>query len=310
MFNTTSNPRFLLLVILCAVICSSSQSHKAILPHSAPGVSTSVVSTHVNSPHQESLGLSVAGGNHSLAANDFEIMAKPEGDDGWPHGITYQEATHFDQHNRSLPWDAQPILFGAVAASDSNPASSTTLAKRKWLSHNMDVPFYVNINSEQVGKDDGREADFLLAIRNAAQTWNNVPYSNFNLRYAGLTAATSTGYNGINEVIFMNKGQHERGAVAQIWYKRDLTLVEADIWINDDHDWNASGTFEAHELDLQSFLVHEFGHWLVLGHSGHPDSVMFESLSGGIIKRTLHATDERGISAIYPCPTTYCTLGH
>ncbi|MEM7126392.1 MAG: matrixin family metalloprotease [Chloroflexota bacterium] len=177
---------------------------------------------------------------------------------------------------------------------------------RRWSTPNATVPFYVHVNTEQTGQNDGGQADFLLAICNAAKTWNRVSRANFSLQYQGTTSSTSTGYNGRNEVVFMDKGSGERGAVAQVWYRRDLTIVEADIWINDDYDWNVTGPLTPYELDLQSALLHEFGHWLVLGHLADREAAMYPKLSGGMVKRNLHQADEQGISTIYPCPSGNC----
>lgn len=181
-----------------------------------------------------------------------------------------------------------------------------TSGHRKWKTPSATVPFRVNVNTHQAGLEDGSSVDFLQAIRNAAMTWSRVSGADFALQYAGPTDATNTGYNGTNEIIFARKGVGERGAVAQVWYKRDMTLVEADIWINDDYDWNAAGVLESHELDLESVLLHEFGHWLVLGHLSDVTTVMYPRLSGGTIKRTLHQADVNGISAIYPCGAISC----
>ncbi|MEZ4727420.1 MAG: matrixin family metalloprotease [Caldilineaceae bacterium] len=92
----------------------------------------------------------------------------------------------------------------------------------------------------------------------------------------------------------------ERAAAAQVWYTDDQTIVEADIWINDDYPWSAVATTDAHAVDLQSTLLHEFGHWLVLGHFTDANAVMFPRLTTGTQKRTLQQPDILGISAIYP----------
>ena len=98
----------------------------------------------------------------------------------------------------------------------------------------------------------------------------------------------------------MHKGTQERAAAAQVWYTADQTIIEADIWINEDYAWDATGTPDADEVDLQSALLHEFGHWLILGHSTDASAVMFSRLSTGALKRALQPPDERGIRAIYP----------
>lgn len=127
-----------------------------------------------------------------------------------------------------------------------------------------------------------------------------VSEADFTLQYAGSTDSVQTGYNHVNEVVFVKKGRQECAALAQIWYTRSGVIVEADIWINDDYIWDATGFPDTNELDLQSALLHEFGHWLALGHYNQPAAAMFPKTSMGVLKRILHASDVAGISAVYP----------
>ncbi|MCE7987950.1 MAG: hypothetical protein DYG89_42845 [Caldilinea sp. CFX5] len=172
--------------------------------------------------------------------------------------------------------------------------------KRKWAPPHAGAAFYLHLNTAQTGADDGDRNAFRQAILTAAATWSAVAGADFTLSYAGETNATATGYNGVNEVLFMPKGSQERAAAAQVWYTADQTIVEADIWINEDYAWNATGNPAANEVDLQSALLHEFGHWLILGHSADANTVMFARLHSGALKRELQPPDERGIRAIYP----------
>ena len=174
--------------------------------------------------------------------------------------------------------------------------------QNKWPTPHATASFYLNLNSSHI---DGRRVggsrdDFRDAIIAAANRWSGLANVDFALRYGGPSAATTTGYNGVNEILFMHKGIKERAAAAEVWYRADRTIVEADIWINDDYRWDATGTPAATEVDLQSALVHEFGHWLILAHAAQVESVMFPRLSAGTVKRDLQGIDIAGISAIYP----------
>ncbi|MBV7339057.1 matrixin family metalloprotease [Chloroflexi bacterium TSY] len=171
---------------------------------------------------------------------------------------------------------------------------------RRWVTPETVVPFYINLNTPQADGDNGSINDFRHAILAAATTWSAVTEADFTLRYAGTTNTTQTGYNHVNEVVFVKKGRQERAALAQIWYTRAGVIVEADIWINDDYVWDATGVPDANELDLQSALLHEFGHWLALGHYSQPAAAMFPKTSMGTVKRTLHSSDVAGISTVYP----------
>ena len=82
------------------------------------------------------------------------------------------------------------------------PTSSTSsiqnrafqFKNRQWAVD--EVTYKVNINSAQANGDDGTSEEFLNAIINAAQTWNDVPTANFTLSYGGPTSSTSVGFNG------------------------------------------------------------------------------------------------------------------
>ncbi|HRW07381.1 MAG TPA: hypothetical protein P5121_19890, partial [Caldilineaceae bacterium] len=132
--------------------------------------------------------------------------------------------------------------------------------KRRWATPHAGVNYYININTDQVDEHKvGKESSMLRnAITAAAARWSTVDSADFTLRYGGPTTATSTGYNGVSEVLFMHKGHKERAAAAEVWYTKDLTVVEADIWINDDFRWDASGMPAFNEVDLESALIHEF----------------------------------------------------
>ncbi len=180
------------------------------------------------------------------------------------------------------------------------PALTSQAHVQRWATPHATAKFLINLNTTQVDTAAGDRAAFRAAIISAAQSWSAVESADFALTYGGETGATQTGYNGVNEVLFMAKGATERAAAAQVWYRTDGTIIEADIWINDDYRWNATGQPAVDEVDLQSALLHEFGHWLILGHTAHTDSVMFPRLATGSTKRNLQVEDMAGISAIYP----------
>ena len=169
----------------------------------------------------------------------------------------------------------------------------------QWASPHADATYYINPNSTQF-TSPAAVTQLRNAINAAAGQWSTVTTADFALHDGGATTATATGYNGVNEILFMHKGPTERAAAAEVWYTADLTIVEADIWINDDYRWNVRGQPAADEVDLQSALTHEFGHWLILNHTAQTDSVMYPRLATGVVKRTLGDEDIAGISAIYP----------
>lgn len=199
---------------------------------------------------------------------------------------------------------ATPWRQLAAVTADTLPAPVAIVATptdtRKWATPNATAPFTINLNSAQIGGENGSRAHFRQAIIAAATSWSQVPNADFALTYAGENQATQTGYNGVNEVLFMHKGTQERAAAAQVWFTTEGTIIEADIWINDDYRWNATGALGSDEVDLQSALLHEFGHWLILAHCADSQAVMFAKLTTGTLKRELQPSDILGIRTIYP----------
>ena len=199
----------------------------------------------------------------------------------------------------AMDWD----LLDRLAKASATASHSTST--RRWNAPGTKVGFTVNLNTAQADDSDSATA-FLSAISEAAATWNQTPGADFTLEFAGTTQSTQTGYNHANEIVFMSMGIDNRGALAQVWYNSDFTIVEADIWINDSFDWAADGALADNELDLQSALVHEFGHWLILDHTDDSTSVMYPTLAPGATRRQLAPRDAEGIAAIYPCLQTAC----
>jgi hypothetical protein len=191
----------------------------------------------------------------------------------------------------------------------ASATASHYTATRRWKTPDTTVAFRINVNTLQKGVGNSADA-FLDAIKSAAATWNQTPSADFTLDFAGTTQSTQTGYNHVNEIVFMAKGVDNRGALAQVWYTGDGTIVEADIWINDDFRWVVGDNLPGDEVDLQSALLHEFGHWLILNHSSDSTNVMYPTLAPGATKRQLSRWEVEGISAIYPCLQDACLFGH
>ena len=173
------------------------------------------------------------------------------------------------------------------------------------------IEYRVNLNTQQIGPDDGSAEDFLAAITQAADTWSYVPEADFTMTYAGSTTNAEPGYNQSNDVMFIDEGATDENgnylplAVARVYFIGQ-TIVETDIKVNDGHDWDTIGQLGPDEIDLQTVLLHEFGHWLSLGHDPESAAVMYPFVTIGMMKRELYHTDRDGIVFIYPCAAGTC----
>lgn len=210
-----------------------------------------------------------------------------------------------------LPADWQNFE-ATISARSQETEESFVYKGYKWPDASPVVKYKINVNSDQAGGANGSVADFRDAIIAAANTWNQVTGIDFEFQYDGETTTTSVGaktpgLNGINEVVFMHQGiTNTAGLGIYFFRKSDNTIIEADMWLNDDFPWDATGSPDANELDLQSGVLHEFGHFLNLGHASDATAIMFAYLDKGILKRSLSPEDIAGIRFIYPCASINC----
>ena len=128
----------------------------------------------------------------------------------------------------------------------------------------------------------------------------------FTLLYDGETTDESTGLNNKNEILFMHKGANSQVGQAQVWFTSSGTIVEADIWLNDDYQLDATSTLQASEIDVESAILHETGHWLPLGHTTNASDVMYPILGTGQRKIALNSDDIAHLATLYPCPIVPC----
>lgn len=176
----------------------------------------------------------------------------------------------------------------------------------KWPGAQPKVRAEVNLNSTHIGGQGGSQEQFLQAIKNALRAWSVIESAEFTLLYTGASTAISTGFNNKSEIVFMHKGLTGQLGQAQIWYTNSGNIVEADLWINDDYAVDATGALQANEIDIESVVLHELGHWAPLGHVDAAEAVMYPVLGNGVRKVTLASDDINRLSALYPCPSVPC----
>lgn len=70
--------------------------------------------------------------------------------------------------------------------------------------------------------------------------------------------------------------------------------------------WMQPATRRGGEIDLESIVLHELGHWLPLSHMANTNAVMYAVLGAGMRKTVLNNDDIAGITTLYPCPAVPC----
>jgi hypothetical protein len=209
-------------------------------------------------------------------------------------------------------WQAReqaPLAVAGAAAGEamtvgSSAAGGYTINGYKWPTDT--VTYKVNVNTTQTDGGTVSGGDFLAAIRRAANTWTYVEEADISLVYEGQASSTRPGFNGANEILFVDEGTDDGAgsslplATTLVFYMNG-TIVEADIKVNDAYVWSAAGSPPAAAYDLQSLLLHEMGHLLGLGHDEGEQAAMFDSIAPGTTKRGLGENDRQGVAAVYPC---------
>ena len=206
-----------------------------------------------------------------------------------------------------------PEPVGWHAAGNASSASriqplvtATPTPQLKWSGATPKISVQVNLNSTQIGLQAGTAEQFSTAINNALRTWSVIPEAGATLLYNGAITSTTTSLNRISEILFMKNGANGRLGQAQIWFTSNFVIIEADLWINDDYTLDATGSPESGEIDLESTVLHELGHWLPLSHMPNSNAVMYAVLGSGLRKTVLTDDDIAGVVGLYPCPAIPC----
>ena len=187
--------------------------------------------------------------------------------------------------------------FGAEPAStDDDPvlagSSPYVFNGQKWFDAWPVVDYRIN---EVGGPTDGCSVS---ALQNAADTWSNAG-AKFSYSYAGTHSRMgSFAHNMINEITWHDLGNSFTLAQATWWfYSSTGEIFEADMVFNTHHTWSTASITPTGAIDVETVALHEFGHWLSLGHSLVEDAVMWHIYKG--TQRTLHSDDIAGITYIY-----------
>jgi len=184
------------------------------------------------------------------------------------------------------------------------------------------LPLRVWLNPE--GFPGGAGAGAMIA--DLLAEWSP-PGSYARLEYAGLTGAEAGPHDVAggeagdqrNTVRWRTTWPHPPQWLAVTWSRIDtLTYArrEVDVEMNGQHyRWATGDETGVDEYDLPTTLLHEFGHWLRLGHTQLVSSVMRMTGVAGQQRRGVSPADRFGASFIHPsygtieAPTTNAADG-
>ncbi len=149
--------------------------------------------------------------------------------------------------------------------------------------------------------DDSVEAQFYTDIMSAAQQWND----KIGREVLKVTLAKSSGrpsQDGANIIYQLSTWEESRTyeqARTTVYWSGDR-IHEADIRINDfNFNFATSDELISNRVDIQSLLVHEFGHVLGLAHIDQAGSVMAKTLASATPRRVPSKSDVNSITCEY-----------
>ncbi len=126
------------------------------------------------------------------------------------------------------------------------------------------------------------------SVQNAASTWNNAG-SSFSFNYIW--------YELYNKFDWADLGSGSTLGSTTVWYSGS-SISQAVTTLNSQKSWTTSPGSSYPPYDVETVSLHEFGHWLSLGHSSSTSAVMYAYYTG--TKRSLTQDDINGIRYIYP----------
>jgi hypothetical protein len=171
-------------------------------------------------------------------------------------------------------------------------------ANCKWPGLSPNIHFKINPNTNDC---DGEE----IAIQAASNSWNAAG-SNFIFTYDGTTPTTG-GNNHLNELYWgfpLLFPWNDYIAHTDLWKDANNHIIECDVIFNDYKAWGINPSSSLIN-DVQTYALHEFGHWLMLTdlygvlQKDGTKTMYGEPLGKDII---LHNDGIKGINWIYPKP--------
>lgn len=139
-------------------------------------------------------------------------------------------------------------------------------------------------------------------IKNAADVWNKQVGREV-LKIGGYVETDGKpAQDGHNVIYYMNSWEEDKGneqARTTVYWAGDR-IYEADVRLNaKDFTFSYGQNLVRTDVDMESLVLHEFGHVLGLAHSTVASSVMARSLPNATARRTLSENDQSSIKCEY-----------
>ncbi len=102
---------------------------------------------------------------------------------------------------------------------------------------------------------------------------------------------------------WMQQGVFPAAAATRVLFDDDGRILDADVEVNATSQvavLGPSGPISVRDFDLETILVHEFGHFLGLDHARDRAAVMFAELPPGVGHTDLEPDDVMAVCAAYP----------
>jgi MYXO-CTERM domain-containing protein len=190
-------------------------------------------------------------------------------------------------------------------------AGAYELLGAKWSRSALPVPYKVDLNSS---RDLGRSATRTVVEASFA-TWAAPSCSAFRASFSSeVTGGRADANDGQNTLVWIYGswpaelgGSDTIGVTTPVWYQGG-SMVDADMQFNGaSHRWTTSPS-GYNDVDAQSIITHEAGHFLGLDHSNVVSATMYYAYEGGTSLRTLASDDISGVCALYPSgPGSECS---
>lgn len=128
--------------------------------------------------------------------------------------------------------------------------------------------------------------------------------------YAGSFSSPSTkaaiSLDNVNNVIWLGGAEWTHGAqtlglTTTSFYTTSGQIIDGDMELNNGATWKVGGA-SGFQVDVESIVTHEAGHFLGLNHSSPTTAVMYAFYDGqaGEIKRALTSFDIDDVCTVYP----------